>query len=157
MQPDFASAVQEVADRTGEELSPEQINEMFHQEYIRLKEPYALRKCHISWDDEEPESNSEVATTITCAIQTPEREFGFTARGNGPLDAFVRGFSHESGLDFIVEEYAEHAIGHSSDSLAIAYIRIVCSDGRFSCGSGIDSNISLASIKAIVSALNRLS
>jgi 2-isopropylmalate synthase len=157
MQPDFASAVQDVADRTGEELSSEKINDLFHQEYIRLRAPYALKKCHITWDDEDPDVNNEEATTITCAIQTPDREFGFTARGNGPLDAFVRGFSNESGLDFSVEEYAEHAIGHSSDSLAIAYIRIACADGRSSCGTGIDSNISLASIKAIVSALNRLS
>jgi 2-isopropylmalate synthase len=55
-----------------------------------------------------------------------------------------------------VEDYAEHAIGHSAGALAVAYIRIACQDGRVSYGAGIDSNISLASIKAIVSALNRL-
>jgi len=83
-------------------------------------------------------------------------ELVFEARGNGPLDAFVKGFIEKSGLSFSVDEYAEHAIGHSSGAEAIAYIRIVCEDGRSACGAGVDSNISLASIRAIVSALNRL-
>ncbi|NTU59326.1 MAG: 2-isopropylmalate synthase [Chlorobiaceae bacterium] len=156
MQPDFGMAVQEVTDRTGEELSADQIHELFQKEYIGAKEPYHLKKCHISWDDEDPEANDEVATIINCSILGPDGDISFKAKGNGPLDAFVRGMSSQTGLDFHVDEYVEHSIGHSSDALAISYIRISCGDGRLSCGSGIDSNISLASIKAIVSALNRL-
>jgi 2-isopropylmalate synthase len=156
MQPDFAEAVQAVADRTGEELSPERIHELFHEEYVKLKEPFVLKKCHISWDDEDPDRNDEEATIITCTVQMKEGEFCIDAKGNGPVDAFVKGFMEASGLEFSVEDYAEHAIGHSAGALAVAYIRIACQDGRVSYGAGIDSNISLASIKAIVSALNRL-
>jgi 2-isopropylmalate synthase len=156
MQPDFAEAVQGVADRTGIELSTEQIHELFHTEYVKLVEPVILKKCHISWDDEDLQRNDEEATVISCIVQMKEREFSFDARGNGPLDAFVKGFIKVSGLDFSVDEYAEHAIGRSAGALAVAYIKIGCADGRVSFGAGIDSNISLASIKAIVSALNRL-
>ena len=156
MQPDFAEAVQGVADTTGVELTVEQIHDLFHSEYVKLREPVTLKKCHISWDDEEPRRPDEEDTTISCTVQTREREFSFNAQGNGPLDAFVKGFVRESGLDFSVDEYAEHAIGRSAGALAIAYIKIGCVDGRFSFGAGIDSNISLASIKATVSALNRL-
>lgn len=156
MQPDFGVVVQEVTDRTGDELAPEQIHELFQQEYVGAKSPYQLKKCHISWDDADPEANDEVATAINCVVQADGREISFKATGNGPLDAFVRGMASQTGLDFHVDEYAEHAIGHSSDALAIGYIRISTADGRMACGSGIDSNISLASIKAIVSALNRL-
>ncbi|NTU68425.1 MAG: 2-isopropylmalate synthase [Chlorobiaceae bacterium] len=156
MQPDFGNVVQEVTDRTGDELTPGQIHELFQGEYIGAKSPYALKKCHISWDDADPEANDEVATIISCTVQAPEGEVVFKAKGNGPLDAFVRGMVSQTGIDFHVDEYSEHAIGHSSDALAIGYIRISCADGRMACGSGIDSNISLASIKAIVSALNRL-
>jgi 2-isopropylmalate synthase len=156
MQPDFAEAVQAVADTTGVELSVEQINELFHAEYVKLCEPVTLKKCHISWDDEEPRCQDEEDTTINCVVQTREREFSFEAQGNGPLDAFVKGFVRVSGLDFSVDEYAEHAIGRSAGALAIAYIKIGCADGQVSFGAGIDSNISLASIKATVSALNRL-
>ncbi|NTV16943.1 MAG: 2-isopropylmalate synthase [Chlorobiaceae bacterium] len=157
MQPDFAEAVQAVADNTGIELSTEQIHDLFYSEYVKLKEPVALKKCHISWDDDDPERNDEEATLISCVVQMKDKEFSFKAHGNGPLDAFVKGFIRESGLEFSVDEYAEHAIGHSAGALAIAYIKIGSADGGVSCGAGIDSNISLASIKAIVSALNRLS
>jgi len=156
MQPDFAEAVQAVADTTGEELSSEQIHELFHSEYVKLKEPVTLKKCHFSWDDEDPLRCDEETTSISCIVQMKEREFSFEARGNGPLDAFVKGFIKESDLEFSVDEYVEHAIGHSARALAIAYIKIGCADGRVSYGAGIDSNISLASIKATVSALNRL-
>ena len=156
MQPDFAEAVQAVADTTGEELSSEQIHELFYSEYVKLKEPVTLKKCHFSWDDEDPLRCDEETTSISCIVQMKEREFSFEARGNGPLDAFVKGFIKESDLEFSVDEYVEHAIGHSARALAIAYIKIGCADGRVSYGAGIDSNISLASIKATVSALNRL-
>ncbi|MEI8031730.1 MAG: 2-isopropylmalate synthase [Chlorobiaceae bacterium] len=156
MQPDFAEAVQAVADTTGVELSAEQIHELFYTEYVKRVEPVVLKKCHISWEDEDLDRNDEESTLISAIVQLKEREFVFEARGNGPLDAFVKGFVKESGLDFSVDEYAEHAIGRSAGALAIAYIRIGCGDGRVSFGAGIDSNISLASIKAIVSALNRL-
>ncbi|NTW62776.1 MAG: 2-isopropylmalate synthase [Chlorobiaceae bacterium] len=156
MQPDFAEAVQAVADRTGDELSPEEIHSLFHKEYVTLKEPFTLKKCHISWDDEDPDRNDEEATIIACVVQMKDKEFSLDAVGNGPVDAFVKGFVAESGIEFSVEDYTEHAIGHSAGALAVAYIRIGCPDGRVSYGAGIDSNISLASIKAIVSALNRL-
>ncbi|ARM30139.1 2-isopropylmalate synthase [Prosthecochloris sp. HL-130-GSB] len=155
LQPDFGAVVQAVVDKEGRELSAAEIRELFNREYIRLNDPYVLKKCHISWEDEDPERNDEEATTITSAIASGTREFGFTARGNGPVDAFVRGFSRESGMVFTVSEYAEHAIGHSADTLAIAYVKISDDNGSSSFGAGIDSNISLASIKAVLSAVNR--
>jgi len=123
---------------------------------VKLREPVTLKKCHFSWDDDDPLSSNEETTSISCTVQTMEREFSFEAKGNGPLDGFVKGFIRESGFEFSVDEYAEHAIGHSARALAVAYIKIGCADGRVSYGAGIDSNISLASIKATVSALNRL-
>ncbi len=157
MQPDFAEAVQAVADMSGAELTPEQIHELFHTEYIKLKGPFTMKKCQIRWDDKELERNDEEATTITCVIHSADRELSFETQGNGPLDAFVKGLIKESGLGFSIDDFNEHAIGRSAGALAIAYIKIACADGRISFGAGIDSNISLASIKATVSALNRLS
>lgn len=156
MQPDFAEAVQAVADMTGAELTSDQIHDLFHAEYVKLREPYALKKCQIKWDDEDLERNDEESTSISCIVQAVKGDLSFEAQGNGPLDAFVKGFVRVSGLDFSIDEFAEHAIGRSAGALAVAYIKIVCADGSVSFGAGIDSNISLASIKATVSALNRL-
>lgn len=156
MQPDFAEAVQAVTDTTGKELSSSEIHDLFHTEYVKLKEPLSLKKCNITWDDADLDRNDEEATVISCIVHGPKQEYNFIARGNGPLDAFVKGFVQAGGDDFTIDEYAEHAIGKSAGALAVAYIMITCTDGRVSFGAGIDSNISLASIKALVSALNRL-
>lgn len=156
MQPYFGAVIQSQVDQSGRELFPEEINELFDREYIRLNEPYSMKKCHINWEDEDPGRDDEVSTTITCTLQHNGHENSFAAKGNGPVDAFVRGFVRQTGLDFSIDEYAEHAIGHGSDSRAVAYIRIKKAGGRESIGAGIDSNISLASIKAVLSAVNRL-
>ena len=156
MQSSFGAVIQSQVDLNGRELLSKEIHDLFHGEYIRLYEPYAMKKCHINWEDEDPERDDEVSTTIACTLQHNSQEISFIAKGNGPVDAFVRGVQQHTGLDFSVDEYAEHAIGHSADAKAIAYILIKDSSGRESMGAGIDSNISLASIKAVLSAINRL-
>ncbi|MCG8346103.1 MAG: 2-isopropylmalate synthase [Chlorobiales bacterium] len=156
MQSSFGAVIQSQVDLNGRELLSKEIHDLFHGEYIRLYEPYAMKKCHINWEDEDPERDDEVSTTIACTLQHNSQEISFTAKGNGPVDAFVRGVQQHTGLDFSVDEYAEHAIGHSADAKAIAYILIKDASGRESMGAGIDSNISLASIKAVLSAMNRL-
>lgn len=156
MQPSFGTVIQSQVDQNGREFLPKEIHELFHDEYIRLHEPYSMKKCTINWEDREPERDDEVSTTIHCVLDRHGHEISFSAKGNGPVDAFVRGVRQHTGLDFSVDEYAEHAIGHSADSRAIAYIRIREAGGRDSIGAGIDSNISLASIKAVLSAVNRI-
>lgn len=156
MQPSFGTVIQSQVDQNGREFLPKEIHELFHDEYIRLHEPYSMKKCTINWEDREPERDDEVSTTIHCVLDRHGHEISFSAKGNGPVDAFVRGVRQHTGLDFSVDEYAEHAIGHSADSRAIAYIRIREVGGRDSIGAGIDSNISLASIKAVLSAVNRI-
>ncbi|MCG8342554.1 MAG: 2-isopropylmalate synthase [Chlorobiales bacterium] len=156
MQPSFGAVVQSKVDRNGRELLPQEIRDLFHDEYIRLHEPYSMKKCTINWEDREPERDDEVSTTIHCTLDKNGYKTAFSAKGNGPVDAFVRGVRQHTGLDFSIDEYAEHAIGHSADAKAIAYIRIGDVEGHESLGAGIDSNISLASIKAVLSAMNRM-
>ena len=156
MQPSFGGVIQSEVDRSGRELLPKEVHDLFHDEYIRLHEPYSMKKCTINWEDREPERDDEVSTTIHCVLDRNGHEVFFSAPGNGPVDAFVRGVRRHTGLDFSVDEYAEHAIGHSADAKAVAYIRIKDVKGRESIGAGIDSNISLASIKAVLSAMNRM-
>ncbi len=156
MQPSFGAVVQSQVDQNGCELLPKQIHDLFHDEYIRLHEPFSMKKCTIKWEDQEPERDDEVSTVIHCVLDKSGHEISFSARGNGPVDAFVRGVREQTGFDFSVDKYTEHAIGNSADARAIAYIQIKGAEGRVSIGVGIDSNISLASIKAVLSAVNRI-
>jgi 2-isopropylmalate synthase len=78
-----------------------------------------------------------------------------TAEGNGPIDAFVHALGAISLPKFEVLSYSEHSLGKGSEARAVSYIQIKTERGQTLFGAGIDTNIELASIKAIVSALNR--
>ena len=76
-------------------------------------------------------------------------------QGNGPIAAFVRALAGAALPKFDVLSYSEHSLGRGSEARAVSYIQIKTDKGRTLFGAGIDTNIELASIKAIVSALNR--
>ena len=76
-------------------------------------------------------------------------------QGNGPLAALVHGFSTTDLPRFEIVSYAEHALSSGEEAAAIAYIQIKHADGETLWGAGVDTNIELASVKAVLSALNR--
>ena len=79
----------------------------------------------------------------------------FAGEGNGPLAALVHGFSQAGVPRFEIAAYSEHALGAGEEASAIAYIQIKHSDGKTRWGAGVDTNIELASVRAVLSALNR--
>ena len=76
--------------------------------------------------------------------------------GNGPIAAFVSALQSAGVQAFEVCDYREQAMGRGVEASAIAYICIRTSDGKTRWGAGVDTSIELASIKAVLSALNRL-
>jgi 2-isopropylmalate synthase len=80
----------------------------------------------------------------------------FSGEGNGPLAALVHGFSQIGVPKFEIANYSEHALSSSESAEAISYIQIKTDDGKSRWGAGVDTNIELASVKAVLSALNRL-
>jgi 2-isopropylmalate synthase len=74
--------------------------------------------------------------------------------GNGPLAALVHGLG-KAGVNFEISNYSEHALSSGEEAAAIAYIQIKHSDGKIRWGAGVDTNIELASVRAVLSALNR--
>jgi 2-isopropylmalate synthase len=79
----------------------------------------------------------------------------FTGEGNGPLAALVHGFGKAGVPRFEITHYSEHALSAGEEAAAIAYIQIKHANGRARWGAGVDTNIELASVKAVLSALNR--
>ncbi len=153
MHPEFGQIIQNITDDTGDELPPQTIWKTFEQEYLLRSDVYQLKECHIYVDS----GVGSVSDTIVKATVSVKGDvISFEGRGNGPIDAFVRGFNKKSSFAFSLQSYTEHDIDHSSDSRAVAYISIKKKSGRTAFGVGIDANISLASIKAILSAMNRL-
>jgi 2-isopropylmalate synthase len=156
MHPEFGRIVQEITDRTGKELSPKEILSAFEIEYLTRLYPCRLLEVHIRSDENEKDATVEHKTDIAAAVEVNGAEIQFESIGNGPIDAFVKGLKQHAQMDFVLETYDEHAVSVGSDSKAVAYVSIEDRSSGRCFGAGVDANISIASIKAVLSALNRL-
>ncbi len=155
MHPEFGKIIQAVTDREGRELRHDEIYQTFAREYLSLKTPYELKafnvvKRHIS----ENESGSHA--TIEATLLVDGREITIFASGNGPLDAFCSALKKDVTGEFRLCHYDEHALNGGSSAKAAAYIEIEMPNGRSCWGTGVDTDIIIASIKAVLSSLNRL-
>ncbi len=156
MHPEFGAAIQRVTDREGRELKPEEIYHEFEECYMNLHTPFNLHSFHVMKrhsDKQERRSFAEVEATVE--VNGVEREI--KASGNGPLDAFSNALKSQVKNDWTLSSYHEHAINTGSHAKAIAYIEIKRSDGRRFWGAGIDTDIIIASVEALLSSLNRAS
>jgi 2-isopropylmalate synthase len=154
MHPEFGTIIQEVTDREGRELKSEEIYQTFEQTYLEIQKPYDLHSFHVMKrhsDKQEKLSFAEVEAAIS--VEGEERVVG--ASGNGPLDAFATALKANITGDFTLVSYHEHAINTGSSARAIAYIEVECTDGARLWGAGIDTDIMIASVKALLSSLNR--
>lgn len=143
MQIEFSQVIKAETDRSGLEVSAQQIYNLLDQEYLQALTPYALQKHRLQEEDGICTLSTEVL--VNGAVKN------WTGCGNGPLEALT------ASLPIAVEimDYNEHAISSGSDAKAAAYIELRVPGQRPVFGVGIDSNITTASIRAFFSALNR--
>ncbi|MES2693981.1 MAG: alpha-isopropylmalate synthase regulatory domain-containing protein, partial [Verrucomicrobiota bacterium] len=147
MHKEIGKIINDFADKQGTELTPEQIHEVFRREYIDRPAPIVLQ--HFKTTERDSMVKCEATLTIDGQAHT------LTGDGNGPIDAFARALGSTSLPKFEVLSYSEHSLGKGSEARAVSYIQVKTERGQALFGAGIDTNIELASIKAIVSALNR--
>ncbi len=155
MHPEFSRMIQAISEQTGKEVLPDIIWDAFEREYLKKSVPLSIKTCRI---DEQPagQTTNVRSAEIKALIAINGRERGIAGAGNGPIDAFCKALRTELNIDFDVTAYYEHALEQGSDSQAVAYIQIRDKDNNNVFGSGVDTNISIASLRAIISALNRL-
>src|SRR5690606_36714804 len=144
LQIEFSHVVQQVTDGTGKELTATEIWDIFRRTYLAPDAPYAY-VSHQSIT--EGEGRGIVATVKIDGVERTLR-----GAGNGPIDAFV----HALGLGLTVHNFEERSLGKGSDAKAVAYVEMAGPDGVVIHGVGIHADIVTASLKAIVSAANRL-
>jgi len=155
---EFGSIIKEESDKLGVELTPQQIYDIFKKEYLDIENPLKLKKYEME-DVEfiDDEKSNKVKISIDIIINTEEKRLN--GEGNGPIDAFFNILKKEltdrnfNSFKFI--SYLEHALTEGSDSKAVAYIEIENQEGEKFFGVGVASNITTASIKAVISAVNR--
>ena len=148
LQIEFSQVVQAIADDTGNELSSADIHAAFAREYIDRAAPLAYI------DHRTGHAGGAGAEQLTARVTVDGAEMLLTGAGNGPVDAFVHALRHGVGADVHVLAYHEHGIGSGEDAMAVAYVQLRAG-ARTVYGVGVDPNIVTATLKAVVSALNR--
>jgi len=151
LHPEFGGIVKAEADRVGRELDAQNIMDLFQQEYINIKTPYRLYKHEI----QESGENGNSVVTFTGSLQRNGKEISVSGWGNGPIDAFFSAVKPIGIPDLEFVAYHEHAISRGADAKAVAYIELKDRHNRHYFGVGIETNINIASIKGVISAINR--
>ncbi len=150
LQVEFSKRVQEVADRTGKELTSADIWSLFEATYLG-PDGIVLADYGIL-----PEPGAPNRRRIVATVEIGGAERRIEGVGNGPIDAFVDALQRECGIELTVGDYREHALGAGADAQATAYVEIRGGSAAPLWGVGIDANIVTASLKAVASAATRV-
>ena len=147
MQREFGPIANNEVDRLGREVSGAELKAMFWREYIERAAPWQLKRFEAE--------NRNGTVRCRARLLREGKPVEFSGQGNGPLAALVHGFGTADVPRFEIANYSEHALSAGEEAAAIAYIQIKHPNGRTRWGAGVDTNIELASVKAVLSALNR--
>jgi 2-isopropylmalate synthase len=148
LQIEFSRAIQSMAEDVGTEVSPDEMWNTFESTYLSTDAAIQLRS------HEGVTGSHGASVTVTLRIDGEDRTV--TGSGNGPISAFVDGLVRNLDLRLDVHDYAEHSITAGSDARAVAYVEAEGDHDTVRWGVGIDESILGASLKAVVSAVNRL-
>jgi len=150
LQMEFSQTIQVIADRTGKELTATQIWEVFQEEYLATRDPYGFVEHRTA-----PDTHATELRTLTATIVDEGRERIINGKGNGPIDAFIDAMRRHCGVDIEVVDYHEHAAGAGANATAVAYVELRTPHRESLFGVGSHSNIVTASLRAVISAVNR--
>ena len=149
LQREFGPLANDTVDRLGREVSGAELKDMFWQEYVDRTTPWELHHFHADGVDR--------VFSCRASAKRDGAEVHLTGSGNGPIAAFVQALIAAGVPPFEVTDFKQHALSAGATASAISYLKVTRPDGTSRWGAGVDTNIELASIKAVLSALNRLS
>ena len=152
LQIEFSQVVQAKTDAEGGEVTSDEIWAIFQDEYLPSADA-AAKWGHYELFSTRTASDMDGTVSLEVRLRTGEDTQEASAEGNGPIAAFLNILSGH-GVAVRLFDYVEHALSASGDALAAAYVELEV-NGRTLWGVGIDADISTASLKAIVSAVNR--
>jgi 2-isopropylmalate synthase len=145
LQVEFSGAVQKITDDTGREVSAASLWELFNDEYTRVADPIEYVKHHLS------ETDGRESIELTVKIQGEHRVL--RGEGNGPLDALMQAVR----VPVKIQHYEERATGQGADATAVAFCEVATdSVPGTTFGVGIHPNLVTASIRSVISGINRI-
>jgi 2-isopropylmalate synthase len=154
LQIEFSRVVQNKTDQSGGEVSSSNLWDIFTDEYL----PAPADRIDLKWGRFElkkmrTESNLDGVVSLDIILRDGLGELDAKGTGNGPISAFLNVLEHQ-GVKVRLLDYVEHTLSEGGDAQAAAYVELEV-DGSVLWGVGIDGDISTASLKAVISAVNR--
>ncbi|KAG2731665.1 hypothetical protein G9P44_005252 [Scheffersomyces stipitis] len=152
----FSGIVQERADSLGRELKAEEIAALFNEQYCSTSN-LSVKDFEITKRKNAPENKDR---EIFAVLQAGSKTVDVSGQGNGPISAFVDAISKKYGVSFEVVNYSEHSLGSGTQSKAATYIELAYNNSNnehvTKWGCGINTDVSQASMEAILSVVNSL-
>lgn len=145
MRDDLRGLVKSVSDKEHKELKPDEVYTIFEKSYINKKDKLEVLEAHYT-------QGEHIGAEVTLKINGEPRKL--RGEGNGRLDAVSNAIKDGFGLEYTISTYSEHAIEQTSKAKAASYVGITTADGKVYWGVGIHTDIVVASVKALVSAIN---
>ena len=149
---EFSRAVQKYTETSGSEVSAQQLWKIFSDEYLPTTDGTS-RWGHYRITSISTHAEDEGGTVLEIGLDVGGEHRERTAQGTGPIDALINLFNQE-GVDVRLLDYTEHTLSASANAQAASYVELAVGD-RVLWGAGMDSNTTRASLKAVISAVNR--
>ena len=137
--------VKSVSDHSHKELSANEVLHIFEDAFLNRCKPLNVLEAHFA-------QVGGITATVTLELNGQRKVV--TSVGNGRLDAVANAIQSATGMEFHLETYSEHSLDKGSTSRAASYVGLVWGDNTVTWGAGTDTDIIVAGIKALVSAIN---
>ena len=137
--------VKSVSDHSHKELSAGEVLHIFEENYLNRVKPLSVVEAHFA-------QVNGITATVTLDLNGQRKVI--TSVGNGRLDAVANAIQSATGMGFHLETYSEHSLDEGSTSRAASYVGLIWGDNTVTWGAGTDTDIIVAGIKALVSAIN---
>ena len=149
MHPIVGKYIYDLADKHGRELDAEEIRDAFFEHFVNVQEQLGVEEYDLVH-----KAAGQVSCKAVVSIQGQLHQI--EGEGNGPINSFVHALESVGMKDFKVTDYRSHAVQGGSDASAAAYVQLQHEDGRILWGTGVDSSIEMAGLKALVTGWNLL-
>jgi len=148
MQRDFGPLVISLSDKMSAELSPKDIYQLFKDSYVNIDKPSQL----LNWKEQREGDSCH----LTGTLLNGGKEIAIDGFGDGIVEGFCNALLNALGLKFDITHYSQHALESGREARAITYVGIISDTGKTCFGVGVSRNITVSSLKGVLSALNRM-
>lgn len=152
MQDEFTQLVTSKSTKVKHDLSAEELNELFCNEYIENLTPFEITAINF---EKEFLNTEQERLRCRASIKRLGHNQEVQGVGNGTLNALANAFNVNFDIELEVVDYLQHGLTRGSHALAASYIQLDDKQHRHYWGVGIDSDCTLSAIRALLSALNR--